>query len=51
MWVIDIGRNLKFDEVCVVVNIEDINDNWLVFIVCLDEVIVEENKLRGERVI
>ena len=46
----DTGRNPKFDEVRVVVNIEDINDNRPVFTVCPDEVTVEENKPRGERV-
>lgn len=40
-----------FDEVCVVVNIEDSNDNRLFFDNCLNEVFVEENRLRGERVI
>ena len=40
-----------YDEVRVVVNIEDSNDNRPVFTVCPKEVTVEENKPSGERVV
>ena len=38
----------KFDEVRVIVNIEDINDNRPVFTVCPPKVSIEENKPSGE---
>ena len=41
----------KFDEVRVVVNIEDSNDNRPVFTYCPKEVYVEENKNAGEKVV
>lgn len=44
------AKNSKFDEVSVVVNIEDSNDNRPVFTNCPKEVHVEENKPSGERV-
>ena len=44
------AQDSRFDEVRVVVNIEDSNDNRPVFTVCPAEVPVEENKPRGHRV-
>ena len=44
------AQNSKYDEVSVVVNIEDSNDNRPVFTNCPNEVFVEENKASGERV-
>lgn len=40
--------NGKYDEVRVIVNIEDINDNRPVFTVCPPKVTVQENKPSGE---
>ena len=46
----DPGNRGRYDEVRVVVNIEDINDNRPSFTVCPPTVTVKENQPRGERV-